>query len=213
MRHPVIGLVGLAVFTAGTMSATVIPYNYTTTGTIAGSHPNIVFNPQSTAVSGFTNAAGNALGLALGSFTLTKPGARTTINYSNAFTLDIAFAVPTVTGATTFDASLSGVLKNGTGQSNVDLIFSPSSKVFNFTSPSNGSFTFTVHDILDMNHSAGNSSTYDLRGDITGAASSTGVGISLSAVPEPSSIFLLLTVLGGAGLAMRSRVFHTDPKS
>jgi hypothetical protein len=99
MRHLVSGLFVLAVFTAGTMSATVIPYNYTTTGTIAGSHPNIVFNP------------------------------------------------------------------------------------------------------------AGKPSTYDLSGDITGAASGIGVGISPSAVPEPSSIFLLLTVPGGAGLAMPSKVF------
>jgi len=71
----------LAILTAGALSATVMSFDYTTTGTIAGSPPNIVFNPQSIAVSGSTNAAGDALGLALGSFTLSKPGGNTTINY------------------------------------------------------------------------------------------------------------------------------------
>src|ERR1700681_2623615 len=141
------------------MSATVMPYSYTTTGTIAGSPSKIVFNPQSTSVSGSTNAAGNALGLALGSFTLSKPGAHTTINYNNTFTLNILFAAPTVSGATSFSALLSGTLKNGMGQSGIDLVFIPSSKVFNFTTPSNGSFTFTVHDLLDMDHSAGGPAT------------------------------------------------------
>jgi hypothetical protein len=196
-------LVALALITTVTMSATVLPYSYTTTGTIAGSPPNIVFNPQSTAVSGSTNAAGVALGLALGSFTLSKPGGQTTINYNNAFSLDIVFTVPTVTGASTFNALLSGTLRNGTGLSNVDLIFSPSTKTFNFTSPSNGSFDFTVHDILGMDNSAGNPATYSLTGDI-----SNGQGGTLSAVPEPSSILLLLTVVGGVGFAIRRRMHH-----
>jgi hypothetical protein len=87
MLRSVIGLVGLAVFTAGALSATVIPYNYTTTGTIVGSPLNIVFNPQSTFIIGSTNAAGNALGLILGSFTLSKPGAHTATTYNNVFTL------------------------------------------------------------------------------------------------------------------------------
>ena len=200
-------LIGLAVVSTGMLSATVIPYSYTTTGTIAGAPSNIVFNPQNTSVNGSTNAAGNALGLALGSFTLSKPSAQTTINYNNTFTLNILFAAPTGSGTTSFGALLSGHLKNGTGQSEVALVFAPSSNIFNFTSPSTGSFTFTVHDIMNMDHSAGGPATYTLRGDITGAESNA--GDRLSSVPEPSSIFLLLTVLGGAGLAMRRKVFST----
>ena len=206
-------LIGLAVVTAGALSATVvISFDYTTTGTIAGSHPNIVFNPQSTAVSGSTNAAGNALGLGLGSFTLSKPGAHTTITYNNPFTLDIVFTIPTVTSNTTFDAVLTGTLVNGTGKSSVDLVFSPSSKVFNFTNPFIGSFTFTVHDLLGMNHSAGNPSTYYLVGDITNAQA-TNAQPGLAAVPEPSSVFLLLTAVGGIGLAMRRRLLHGARKA
>jgi hypothetical protein len=198
-------LIGSAIVSTGILSATVIPYSYTTTGTIAGAPSNIVFNPQSTSVNGSTNAAGNALGLALGSFTLSQPGA--TINYNNTFTLNILFAAPTISGATSFGALLSGHLKNGTGQSEVALVFAPSSNIFNFTSPSTGSFTFTVHDIMNMDHSAGGPATYTLRGDITGGESDA--SDPLSSVPEPSSIFLLLTVLGGAGLAMRRKVLST----
>jgi hypothetical protein len=202
-HHTFTRLMALAVVTAGALSATVMPYDYTTIGTIASSPLNIVFNPQSTAVSGSTNAAGDALGLALGSFTLSKPGSQTTIIYNNLFTLDVAFTIPTTSGATTFNALLSGYLNQGTGQSAVDLIFNPSSKVVNFTSPYNGSFTFAVHDILGMDHSAGNPATYDLTGDITNAQAG-----SVSAVPEPSSVFLLLTVVVVVGLAMRRRVLH-----
>jgi hypothetical protein len=103
-HHTFTRLMALTAITAGMLSATVLPYNYTTTGTIAGSPSNIVFNPQSTAVSGSTNASGTALGLALGSFTLSKPGGHNTVTYNNAFSLDIAFTVPTITGASTFSA-------------------------------------------------------------------------------------------------------------
>jgi hypothetical protein len=88
----------------------------------------------------------------------------------------------------------------------VDLIFTPSSKTFNFTSPSNGTFDFAVHDILGMDHSAGGPATYDLTGDITNAQDNS--VSSVSAVPEPSSVFLLLTVAGGVGLAMRRKMLH-----
>src|ERR1700681_4667791 len=138
-RHSFTKFMAIALVTAGALSAGTMSFDYTTTGTIAGSPANIAFNPQSIAVTGSTNAAGDALGLALGSFTLTKPGGNTTINYNNIFTLDLVFAAPTVSGTTTFDALLSGTLMNGTGPSGVDLVFSPSSKVFNFTSPSTGS--------------------------------------------------------------------------
>src|ERR1700681_3908467 len=148
-------LIGSAVVSTGMLSATVMPYSYTTSGTIAGVPSNIVFNPQNTSVNGSTNAAGNALGLTLGSFTLSKPGAQTTINYNNTFTLNILFEAPTVSGTTSFGALLSGHLKNGTGQSEVALVFAPSSNIFHFTSPSTGSFTFTLHDIMNMDHSAG----------------------------------------------------------
>jgi hypothetical protein len=103
---------------------------------------------------------------------------------------------------------LSGTLKNGTGQSAVDLVFSPSSKVFNFTSPSSGSFNFTVHDILGMDHSAGGPATYSLTGDITGAQNT----LNPAAVPEPSSVLLLLTGLGGIGLVMRRRGLRQGAK-
>ena len=165
LRHA-IGLVGLAVFTAGALSATVLPYNYTTTGTIVGSPLNIVFNPQSTLTSGSTNAAGKALGLVLGSFTLSKPGAHTVTTYNTAFALGLAFATPVISGATTFTGLLSGSLYQGTGESDVHLVFSPSSKVLSFTSPNSGSFTFTLHDILNMSHSGGKPATYYLTGEV-----------------------------------------------
>ena len=207
MLRCVIGLVGLAVFTAGVLSATVIPYNYTTTGTIVGSPLNIVFKPQSTSIIGSTNAAGNALGLILGSFTLSKPGAHTATTYNNVFTFGLAFATPNVSAATTFSGLLSGALYQGTGDSDVDLVFSPSSKVVSFTSPYSGSFTFTVHDILNMSHSAGKPATYNLTGDITKVREAANLDPvqELSPVPEPSSVLLFLTVAGGVRLAMRRK--------
>src|SRR4051812_17602039 len=139
-------VIGFALLTAAALSATVMPYSYTTTGSIAGSPPDIAFRPQSTAVSGSTNAAGTALGLRLGSFTLTKPGAQTTINYNNLFTFNVAFTAPTITGSTSFSGLLSGVLKQGRGQSDVDFVWNPSSQVVHFTSPYAGAFIFTLHD-------------------------------------------------------------------
>jgi hypothetical protein len=203
MLRGVIGFVGLAVFTAGALSATVLPYNYKTTGGIVGSPPNIVFNPQSTPIIGSTDAIGNAPGLLLGSFTLSKPGPHTITTYNNVFTLNVAFATPLVSGATTFGGLLSGALYQGTGESDVDLMFSPSSKVVTFTSPNSGSFTLTVHDILNMSHSEGKPATYNLTGDITNVQGA----LNLDPVPEPSSVFLLLTAIATVGLALRCKIF------
>lgn len=207
-RYSFTKFMAIALVTAGALSAGTMSFDYTTTGTIGGSPPNIVFNPQSIAVTGSTNAAGDALGLALGSFTLTKPGSNTTINYNNIFTLDLVFAAPTVSGPTTFDASLSGTLMNGTGQSGVDLVFNPFSKVVNFSSGSTGWFRFTVHDILGMDNSAGGPATYYLTGDITDTQGT----FAPAEVPEPSSVLLLLTGLGGIALAMRRRGIRQGPK-
>src|ERR1700686_1195731 len=161
-RHSFTKFMAIVLVTAGALSAGTMSFDYTTTGTIGGAPPNIVFNPQNIAATGSTSAAGDALGLALGSFTLTKPGGNTTINYNNIFTLDLVFAAPTVSGSTTFDALLSATLMRGTGQSGVDLVFSPSSKLFNCTTRYTGSFRFTVLDILGMVYSAGGPATYYL---------------------------------------------------
>jgi len=200
--------IGFALLTVGTLSATVMPYSYTTTGTIAGSPADVAFTPQSTPISGSTSAAGTALGLRLGLFTLTKPGAQTTINYDNIFTLNVAFTNPTITGTTSFTGLLSGVLKQGKGQSDVDLFWNPASQVLHFTSPYAGAFIFTLHDIFDMSASGGGRETYSLTGDITQATDGTSLnGPGLSSVPEPASAFLLLAVIGGVALTMRRRLF------
>jgi hypothetical protein len=170
--------------------------------------PTSRLRPQSTAVSGSTNAAGTALGLRLGSFTLNKPGAHTIINYNNVFTLNVAFTNPTITGSTSFSGLLSGVLKQGTGQSDVDFVLNPSSQVIHFTSPYAGAFIFTLHDILNMSYSNGQRETYALTGDITQATDGTSLNSSgLSAVPEPASVFLLLAVVGVVALTMRRQLF------
>lgn len=207
-------VIGFALLTVGALSATVMPYNYTTSGTIAGSPADIAFTPQSTAVSGSTNAAGTALGLRLGSFTLTKPGAQTTIDYNNLFTLNVAFTNPTITGSTSFSGLLSGVLKQGTGKSDVDFVLNPSSQILHFTSPYAGAFILTLHDILNMSYSSGNRETYALTGDITQATDGTSLnGPGLSAVPEPASVFLLLGVVGVVALTMRRRLFDTHRRT
>jgi hypothetical protein len=208
--HRVIGLAMLAV---GALSATVMPYTYTTTGAIAGSPANLVFNPRSTAVFGSTNGNGSVLDLALGSFTLSRPGVQTAITYNNSFTLNFAFTSPIFT-STSFNGFLSGVLNPRTGQSDADFIVSPSSRVVRFASPYNGSFLVTVHDILDMSYSGGERENYTLRGDITHATDAVNPaneerdGVDRAAIPEPASVFLLLTVVGGLVITMRRRIFR-----
>jgi hypothetical protein len=133
---------------------------------------------------------------------LSKPGAHTTTNYNNVFTFGLAFTTPVVSGATTYSGLLSGALYQGTGESDVDLVFNPSSKVVSFTSPNSGSFTFTLHDILNMSHSGGKPATYYLTGDITNVQGA----LNLDPVPEPSSVLLLLTAIGTVGFALRGTI-------
>lgn len=200
----------MAVVMAGALAADTMPCGFTTSGTLAGAPPNIVFNAQNSSGSTYTCAEGLIVGL--GSLTLSKPGAQTTIHYDDAFTLNVTFATPTASTIVSFDALLSGILKNGTGQSDVGLIFNPASKVVRFTGPSNGSFLFTVNDLVDMNHSSGNPGTYNLTGTISQARfdlapdqQATPQAINLAVVPEPSSIFLLFTAAGGLWIRAKRR--------
>lgn len=200
LRAAVIAL-GLVAWTA--TGATAAPLSYTTSGqvtpTTGVTGTNVVsFNALSTGNSldlstGQTNAS-------LGSFAIAPlaPGVSTTYNQT-PFQISL---LPASYGSTTFgtDApvvSLTGFL-NGTvsGPSN-----STVTATFNSVSPSsislgtgNGSATFSLPSSFLLAPSTSNNGTTTAQGLVTSSAQGE------SPVPEPSTIALFLTTVGGLGL-------------
>jgi len=196
----------IAIFGNGNMFADQISYSYTTSGSFAGSHPDLDFTAQFSAITGAT-VAGAASNLPLGVFSLDQ--ASDVDTYTNlSFTLDVTFTLPTGIdgdGTSVFGALLNGAIKKQ-GNGSLDLDFNPGSKDFTFHNASNeGSFTFSVANLDDMHW---NQSTdgwpqgnYELVGSISRATDPP-----TDAVPEPGSIWLVATAICGTGIGLRRKV-------
>jgi hypothetical protein len=120
--------------------------------------------------------------------------------------LDVIFLLPaSIDGGNTgtFDAQLNGTIKNNAGNGSLAVSFLPVSQPFTFNDGvTEGSFTFGVTNggISDMDWHSG---PYALTGYISDASQSRAA--QLDPVPEPGSIVLLATVLGGVVFSLRSK--------
>ena len=197
-------------------------YKFTTTGSFGSSVQYLTFANQATAVSG-TTSGGQALGLSLGSFTLSQPPPSGNPNYDgDTFTLDVIFALPPGiengnTQTQTFDATLTGKMVHGQGSGNgVTITFDNPTQNFTFDDGTiNGSFTFSIENggILSGIDWSGDgtpapssktmsSATYALLADIRDATQSNDTP---SSVPEPASIIGLGSVLVGISVTFGRR--------
>jgi hypothetical protein len=194
---------------AGPLLADQMPFSFTTTGSFGdAAHPQLSFDDQIVPVAG-TTVGGAASPLALGSFVLTRPDNKEDVTYTDVpFILDVLFLLPPgIDGGSNseFDAKLNGTITHNAGNGSLDVVFSPVSKPFTFDDGViKGSFTFGITNggITDMDWHT--SSPYALTGFIEGAEQTT-VGEADAAVPEPGSIVLLVTALGGVVFSLRRK--------
>jgi hypothetical protein len=111
------------------------------------------------------------------------------------FWLNVLFSTPTITSANSvFTAALRGsVTSDASGL--VGIKFDSGSQVFDYTSGSqSGDFTLSVNNVS----LTPGSNAVALTGDIER-------GLTITATPEPSSIVLMATGLGGFGVFVRKR--------
>jgi len=189
-----------ALLLTGTLYADAIQVAGSTTGTFSAGTPGyLTFG--GTAFDVTTSAAGDFSNINLGNFSL---GLCSSLfcesNYDNrSFALQVAFSLPVGISGTpaNFVANLDGQVGRffGFPSGNVDIDFNNAPMTLTYdNSLGSGSFNFAVGDIMNL----GPNNTAQLKGTITGA--------TFAPTPEPSSIILLCTTLGGLGLLARKRL-------
>jgi len=132
-------------------------------------------------------------------------------DFSGNFTLTVLFSRPDlIVGGSSQDltATYTGVAR--VNNDTATILFDPFQKTFNFAgADGSGSFDFSVDGEVDLSHKLRGSDVRSgtVYGHITNATVNTGDPVTVAAVPEPTSIVLLCSVVAGiALLKMKRRV-------
>jgi hypothetical protein len=187
----------LAAVFASVSMADVVPFQWSTTGTFSapGLPAGLTFTGAALSAVTNTDASGNLLGIDLGHFTFDN----IVTDYTGTFTLNIVFVRPdssddpTVLATLVADANVSGINDQLT-------ITFPSASTYHFDgADGTGTFDLAVNDVSDR-RTGSHTDTVPVLGDIRGA------DLTPSAVPEPGSVLLLCTVLGGIAVLGRRKL-------
>jgi len=171
-----------------------------TTGTVTGI-PRLTFTGSPNFTSTTTLGVGSIIGLNnnLGTFTLSIAGLGQAQSVAGSFTLNITFTGPAgIAGGQgrSFNANLTGIISPFSGFEGVLFDFDNTPVVFTFNDGVNsGSFTLALPDVLIPSGSSGGQITARITG-------------SQTAIPEPATLFLLVTGLIGVASGVRRR--HTN---
>lgn len=183
--------------------ADVITFQWSTSGSF--SSPGLPSGLGFTGVSGqtgSTDANGNLSGINLGHFDF----ANIATDYTGTFTFNIQFTQPAGAQNPAFSVTLVADA-NVTGQGNSEndqlTIDFPAASWYTFGPPS-GSFLFNVSDVSDF-RTGSQADTANLLGNISSAAFSSPTGEAPAAVPEPGTLSLVATVLGGLAFGLKRK--------
>jgi len=187
----------------GTISADTLTWDF-------ASQSNLVYSDANTSF-GNPTSQNTPLDINLGLLTLTNGsnGGLGMGSHTAVLTLTVTFTDPSG-GVATLPDTITLTVDNGNGDTKVALTSSPVGSFFLggetysvtidgfYDSPSGGNFLSEIS-TLNPGGSAATIGTGYLRGTVTATGSSTTV------VPEPGSISLLLTALGGVAFLLRRR--------
>ena len=186
--------------------ADVITFEWSTTGVFSapGLPAGLTFTGASGST-GSTDANGNLAGINLGQFNFPD----ITTDYTGTFTFNIQFTQPAGAQNPVFNVTVVADA-NVTGQGNSEndrfTIDFPAASAYTFGGlglPS-GTFLFNVNDVSDF-RTGSQPDTANLLGDISGASLSNPTAGAPAAVPEPGTLSLLATVLGGLAFGLKRK--------
>lgn len=196
-------LVFVASMFASLSLADVITFQWSTSGSFSdpGLPSGLIFTGVS-GQTGSTDANGNLSGINLGHFDFSN----ITTDYTGIFTFNIQFTQPAGAQNPAFNVTVVAEA-NVTGQGNSEndqlTIDFPAASSYTFGPPS-GSFLFNVSDVSDF-RTGSQPDTANLLGNISSASLSNPTGDAPAAVPEPGTISLLATVLGGLAIGLKRK--------
>ena len=195
-------LVVSAVF-AATANADIIPVGWSTTGAFSADHSGLTFDAVNNQLQNTSNAG--SLDIALGTFTLDSLDN----DISGNFTLTVLFSRPDlIVGGSSqqLTATYTGVAR--VNNDTASILFNPFEKTFGFAGADGlGSFDFSVDSEVDLSHKIRGSDVRSgtVYGHITNGTVNTGDPTTVAAVPEPTSIVLLCSVVAGIALLKGKR--------
>jgi hypothetical protein len=192
-------IVAFVVMFASTASADIVPFQWSTSGTFTGNHNGLSFTGVSNQAAS-TPQSGN-LDINLGTFALSQSGFSG--DPGGTFSLTVSFFRPDALPGDpneTFSATYDGSWSWGADVYTVDFSSTPRALTFNGTDGT-GSFSFAVEDV--QVYTAGWFNDPQLSQPTIGQIRNA--DITAAPVPEPESIVLLCSMLGGVLLAARKK--------